>query len=270
MAVLGNGCVVYLIVARSKLHTTANWFILSLALADCFVGLSYFPLLFASDFDQDMTIDHTGAWFKISHSFLYCSSANLCVMTADRFLVISKPLKYAVLMTRRRRMLVLTAAWTAPLLLFTVPSIFTYSRGTEELTFVFETSRVLIFQLVPSVVFLFVTVRLCVVSRDISRKESKMRAQVDFNQRSLNDVKHKHNLPERKASVKIVISIISLFIFCHIGGNYRCFCFVFTICTVPETFKKAIHLLFVLNSAANPVAYAVFKKDIKKELRRWF
>ena len=47
IAVAGNGIVIYLIVTRHRLHTTANWFILSLAIADLFLGSSFFllPLL---------------------------------------------------------------------------------------------------------------------------------------------------------------------------------------------------------------------------------
>lgn len=267
VTVLGNAFVMYLIIARPRLHVTANWFVVSLALADFCVGLSYFPLLFISSFfPEELPVNHTGPWFKISHTFLYSSSVNLCALTADRFLAVTMPLKYALYMTRKRLVVSLALAWIAPLLLFTLPSLFTYSSRNDSFTFIFEMFRVSMFQLVPSVVFIFVIWRLCFIARNISRKESVLLAQIRFNfgpQQNVTRNKYK----EKKASVKMIMFIILFFVVCHIGGNYRCFCFVFKICVVPETLKKVIHICFVMNSAVNPLVYAVLKKDMKRELK---
>ena len=151
VAILGNALVMYLITTKAQLRVTANWFVLSLALADLCVGLTYFPLLFISSFFQELSIDHTGLWFKLSHTFLYSSSTNLCALTADRFLTITMPWKYTVFMTRKRLVIFLFSAWIAPLILFTIPSIFTYSNNNASFTFIFETFRVSVFQLIPSV-----------------------------------------------------------------------------------------------------------------------
>ncbi|XP_078350249.1 octopamine receptor beta-1R-like [Oculina patagonica] len=267
ITILGNALVMYLIIRRPRLHVTANWFVLSLALADLCVGLAYFPLLFISSFFSDLSTDHTGIWFKISHTFLYSSSTNLCALTADRYLAITMPLKYTSFMTRKRLILSLACAWIAPLILFTLPSIFTYSSGNDSFTFIFETFRVSIFQLVPSLLFIFVTARLCFIARNISREESLLLAQIRFNfkpQENLARRKHR----EKKASVKMIVFIILFFVLSHFGGNYRCFCFVFKLCIVPETLRKVIHILFIANSAVNPLVYAVLKKDMKKELKK--
>ena len=268
VAVLGNTLVMYLIITRERLRVTTNWFVLSVALADSCVGLTYFPFLFISSFFPDLPIDHTGLWFKLSHTFLYSSSTNLCALTADRFLAITMPLKYTVFMTGKRLAICLAIAWIAPLILFTLPSIFTYSTGSDSFTFIFETFRVSIFQLIPSVLFVFVTGRLCFIARDISRKESLLFAQIRFNfkpQQNLPTVKKQR---EKKAAVKMIVLIILLFVLCHIGGNYRCFCFVFKLCVPSENLGKVIHVLFIVNSAVNPLVYAVLKKDMKNELKK--
>ena len=269
IAILGNSLVVYLVITRPRLHVTANWFVLSLALADLLVGLTYFPLFFTSNFFQELAIDHTGVWFKISHTFLYSSSANLCALTADRLMAITMPLKYSLFMTRRRIILIMAISWILPLILFTLPSIFTYSSGNDSFTFVFENFRVLIFQLIPSVLFIYVIGRLCLIATDISRKEAFILNQVRYNLATEVTNPDTNRYTEKKSSsVKIIILIISLFVLCHVGGNYRCFCFVFKICVVPEDLRKVIHILFVTNSAANPLVYAILKKDMKRELRK--
>ena len=268
VAILGNALVILLIITRARLHVTTNWFVLSLALADLCVGLSYFPLLFISSFFQELPIDHTGLWFKLSHTFLYSSSTNLCALTADRFLAITMPLKYIVFMTSKRLVISLASAWIAPLILFTLPSIFTYSNTNASFTFIFEIFRVSAFQLIPSVLFVFVTWRLCFIARNISRQESLLLAQIRFNfnrQRNTLTVKKQG---EKRASVKMIVLIILLFVLCHVGGNYRCFCFVFKLCFISENLKNVIHVLFIMNSAVNPLFYAVLKKDMKNELKK--
>ena len=268
LAILGNVLVMYLIITRARLHVTTNWFVLSLALADLCVGLTYFPLPFISNFFQELPIDHTGLWFKLSHTFLYSSSSNLCALTADRFLAITMPLKYTVFMTGKGLIISLASAWIAPLILFTLPSIFTYSNNSASFTFIFETFRVSVFQLIPSVVFVFVTGRLCFIARDISRKESLLLAQIRFNFKPAQQNVPTAKKQEKTASVKMIVLIILLFVFCHVGGNYRCFCFVFKLCAASENLEKVIHFLFVINSAVNPLVYAVLKKDMKNELKK--
>ena len=224
ITILGNSVVAYLIITRPRLHVTANWFVLSLALADLCVGLSYFPLLFAANFLQELTTDHTGQWFKVSHTFFYSSSANLCALTADRFFSITMPLKYNLHITRRRLPIIVVAfSWILPLILFTLPTIFSYSNRNESSIFIFETFRVLIFQLIPSVLFVFVIGRLCFIAKDISRKEAFILMQIRFNQATQENAKGNNHTEKKSASVKMIMFIILLFVLCHAGGNFRCF-----------------------------------------------
>ncbi|XP_022782266.1 octopamine receptor beta-1R-like [Stylophora pistillata] len=265
--VLGNVLVIYLIITRPRLHVATNWFILSLALADFCFGLSYFPIIFTSYFDAEISTDHTGLWFKISHTFLYSSCVNLCALITDKFATVMKPLTYASYMTQKRLLSTIALAWISPLLLFTLPSIFTYSGRNELFTFVFETFRVLIFQLVPSVMFVLITGRLFLIAINISHQEKLLLAQLKFNfceepQQSVKRIK------EKKASMKMIFLIILFFVLCHLGGNYRCFCFTFKMCVASETLKKVIHICFIINSALNPLVYAILKKDVKQELKK--
>ena len=170
-------------------------------------------------------------------------------------------------MTGKRLIISLASAWIAPLILFTLPSIFTYSNKSASFTFFFETFRVSVFQLIPSVVFVFVTDRLCFIARDISQKESRILAKIRFNFKpAQQNVPTAKKQKEKKSSVKMIVLIVLLFVLCHVGGNYRCFCFVFKLCVPSENLDNVIHVLFIMNSAVNPLVYAVLKKDIKSEL----
>ena len=171
-------------------------------------------------------------------------------------------------MTRKRLVISLASAWIAPLILFTLPSIFTYSNNNASFLFIFETFRVSVFQLIPSVLFVFVTWYLWCIARDISRKESLLLAQIRYNFHAPQNVSTAQKQEAKNASVKMIVLIILLFVLCHIGGNYRCFCFVFKLCVASESLKKVIHIIFITNSAVNPLVYAVLKKDMKNELNK--
>ena len=224
IAVLGNGFAMYLIISKQRLHTTANLFIASLAAADLCVGLSYFPPLFVSNFYYKIDVSHEGVLFKLSFTFLYFSTSNLCVLTADRYIAITRPLRYStVFMTTKLVQWLILSAWLSPLLLFSLPAMFTYNDN-KTYTTVAETFRVIIFQVIPCVVFVVVTVRLLHLSRQMSRQTAILTAQIRFNHQ-LPAVSVKHNSdPNKKTSMAMVLLVITIFNVAHIAANYRCFC----------------------------------------------
>ena len=72
LAAVGNALVIYLIFTVPRLQSSANWFVLSLALADLFAALAFFPPLFGANFLYTMDTSHAGLFFKISFTLMYC------------------------------------------------------------------------------------------------------------------------------------------------------------------------------------------------------
>ncbi|XP_068749129.1 octopamine receptor beta-1R-like [Montipora capricornis] len=267
VTILGNSMVVYLVITKPRLHNTSNWFVVSLALADLFVGLTYFPGICASRFVKEFPIDHRGPWFTVSHTFVYLSSANLCVLTVDRYIAITMPLKYS--MSLRRLSVILILAWVLPLIFFTVPSLFTYSNGNESFTYSFEVVRIVMFQLIPCIIFVYVIARLSRIAKEISLTDRAIINQIRFNFQIQENTERKRQTERKSSSLKLIVFIISFFILCHVGINYKCFCIFFKLCVMSKALGKVVHLLFVLNSAFNPIVYAVMKKDFKRELKKY-
>lgn len=100
LGVSGNAFVIYLIATKHHLQKKANWFILSLATADLFVGLSYIPPFYAC---RKMEYCTQEVWLvtrqTIMWLFLYSSVTNLFVMTVDRYVAVTLPLKHKRVMT---------------------------------------------------------------------------------------------------------------------------------------------------------------------------
>ena len=161
MALLGNALIILLIIFKPSLRTSTNCLIVSLAVSDFFVALTYFPVICISNFFHKIDLSHAGIWYKVCFTFIHCSTTNLCVLTADRYLAVVKPLKYATftsLKTRRQNILILTG-WITPLIFFTLPALFSY-QGNDVFTLVFEANRILTFQVYPCIFFLWVIFRL--------------------------------------------------------------------------------------------------------------
>ena len=76
LAVVGNGVVIVLISTRRRLRTTANWFILSLAVADCSLAAIYVPLLSAceaySQKDNFVSSACRFQWSRVLHLLPTC------------------------------------------------------------------------------------------------------------------------------------------------------------------------------------------------------
>ena len=268
LAFLGNALVIYLVTSKPSLRATTNWFITSLAVADFCAALAFLPCRYISHWFYEIDLSHAGLWYKVCFTFMYCSTTNLCVLTADRYLAVVKPLKYAYL-REQGPILPIVLAWSVTLVFFTLPAAFSY-RGNETFTQILETNRVFMFQVIPCISFLFVTCRLIYIAHKISRQCAALAAQISYNHTIQRAIVTK-NLPRpEKTNIAMIVLIITLFNITYAGGNCLCYCFLLKTCIVPPILRKVIYLFFIINSTANPIVYAFFKKDIRKELLKLF
>ena len=94
LTITGNLFTIFLICSRRNLRTKTNAFILSLAVADFFVGLSVIPSMFFCDNFCDWPRRWL-SWVNFTRwLFSNASVVNLCVLVLDRFIAIVHPLKY--------------------------------------------------------------------------------------------------------------------------------------------------------------------------------
>lgn len=107
---VGNGPVIYLIVTCHRLHTISNWFVLSLSLADLFVGVFLIPVSTSCALWTNCNILVMRLNFDL---LLFVSIANMCAITADRYLSVVRPLTYLQNMTNSRVRLWIIAAWSS-------------------------------------------------------------------------------------------------------------------------------------------------------------
>ena len=261
LTITGNGFTIFLVCSRRNLRTKTNAFIVSLAVADFFVGLSVIPSLFFCEITNtcDWPKHFPCSWVDfIRLMFSNTSVANLCSLVLDRFIAIVHPLKYITLMTRRRIIQVIFFSWVLTVsynVLKFILNIFYFK--TISVPFLWLT---IILEFFPCVVLI-----LCFVAMifHVCRHDQSVRTlakQLRFNHQMSFKIHH-----ERSAVIMMGL-VIGVFLVCY-GIYLGCSFTVLFHNTSCKDNEYKIPVL-VLNSAINPLAYAFFKRDIKKEFKR--
>jgi len=261
LAILGNGFVIYLICSRRRLKTNPNRFVLSLALADFGVGACFFPAHFICNLHQSNCNSRIAD--DIAVVMIYSSITSLCTMTVDRYLAIVRPLTYTTLMTRRRAEWLIVFSWLVPFVTYFVPALCTSLHGCSinfNITVVIWTSM---FEFIPCVLLLLLTVKIIRTARNHCRHFAKLDSQLRYNAPY-------HKGHRTVSSARVIGTVVAIFIACYALEVYSSLCYFTKVCEATEDLARVVFFLVVTNSAANPIAYALFKRDIKNELRNTF
>ena len=267
--VIGNGLVIFLITTRPNLRTTTNWFVLSLAVADFGVGAVYYPRLsFCSIRDETCVNEAVKIAFSIGYSFVIASVTNLCALTLDRYLAIVHPLRYATFMTKRHVALLVSAAWGVPFFYLISRLVMFFALASESQNRLYSSISLYLTAVtaLACIFLLFAIVWIFLVVRRIARQNAVLVAQLNFNHTLQHGMAFK--APET-ASAKMIGIVVTVFLVCYLFDTVDS---VLLLVGPPlsPTAGEVITLLKLLNSAVNPVAYALHKREIKKELKRLF
>lgn len=251
---------IYLIYTKRRLHTIPNGFILSLALADLGVGACYFPANFICEFSPKACLQSVAD--DIAVAMIYSSTSCLCVMAIDRYLAIVHPLSYMTLMTRKRAFCLMTLSWLIPLTTYFIPGLCTSLHRcsiNRSITVVIWTTM---FEFIPCAVLLFITVKIISIARDHRQQSMRLDTQLRFN-----EPKHKSYKIHTWTPARVIITVVAIFLVCYSLEVCSSLCYFTDLCTFSDDLFNAVRFLVVTNSAGNPIAYALLKRDIKRELK---
>lgn len=126
---VGNGLVIYLTATRKKLQSLTNAFIMSLAAADFCVAVFIPPSSYASSIlsePQGLRIFTSFQYF-----LFYASACNSCVVTADRYVSLTLPLRYVTCITWNRVYSLIFPAWVIPFVVYLFPLAWIFASSPE-------------------------------------------------------------------------------------------------------------------------------------------
>ena len=254
----GNGFIIFLVCIKRQLRTKTNAFVVSLAVADFFVGMSVIPPMFFCEIANGCNTQ--SYWMgSLRLLFSYASVTNLCSLVLDRYIAVVKPLKYLTFMTRRRVIQMVSLSWVIQTVVRMVDILNWSIFNTPLLPDIIVWISVVFLEVLPCFILIVGLISMLLVIFKHDRATRSIAKQLRFN--------HRVSLKtQEKSAVKIMVVVIGLFLLCY-GLYIRC-----TVAYILKTGKcndEEYKITFlVLNSAINPVAYAVYKKDIKKEIKR--
>ncbi|XP_026668424.1 octopamine receptor Oamb [Ceratina calcarata] len=113
MVVLGNVLVIMAVYHTSKLRNVTNMFIVSLAVADLMVGLAVLPFsamweVFKVWIFGDLWCS---IWLAVDVWMCTASILNLCAISLDRYLAVTRPVSYPQIMSPKRARLLVATVW---------------------------------------------------------------------------------------------------------------------------------------------------------------
>ena len=129
IGVLGNITVIFCVICSNKKTTATSYLVANLALADLLVCLTFYPiwiieLVFtildiSSDQDLFCKLSRATTW-----AFVFASLATLLAITVDRYFYILKPLKYPLIVNKKRVFKGIAVIWFCSCCLYTILHVY--------------------------------------------------------------------------------------------------------------------------------------------------
>ena len=159
----------------SKEKTETSYLVGNLALADLLMCLTLYPAWIVELSLTILDIDSDQVLFckfnrSLTFSLLFASVASLLAITFDRYIYIVKPLKYPLIVTRRRVFAVISAIWLTACLIFALWYVHVKTSGTglRSVCFVLDSifySLVTFSTYIPLFVIIILNLLIVLVSR---------------------------------------------------------------------------------------------------------
>ena len=265
LTIIGNGAIISLVSSKRQLRTKTNAFLTSLAVADFFVGIITVPLFHFCTVTN--TCKHSLdpklpelTWFNFTRwIFSYASIVNLCSLVLDRYVAVVKPLRYLSFMTRRRVICIISLAWLIVVAPLSLPIAALISSNPVFMK-IFSVIVAICFEFLPCFMQIFCVGSMVYIAFKHKRSERTLAKQLRYNHRVVFKTQDINTVKITAVVSGCAVASYSILI--------RCSVIVFCDSTKDcDDFDYKIPVL-VLNSALNPLTYALLKSDIKKVLKQ--
>ena len=129
LGVVGNSAVIIYNIFLNHDKTRSSWLVTNLAIADLLVCLVIYPAKILKN-EQEMNKDicYYGPFHVLFFASTFLSIMILLTITIDKYLYIAKPLRYPMIVTKRRIFILVSCIWVAALVQPAITYIINYNR----------------------------------------------------------------------------------------------------------------------------------------------
>ncbi|XP_026197652.1 trace amine-associated receptor 1-like [Anabas testudineus] len=255
VTICGNLLVIISIIYFKQLHTPTNHLVLSLAVADLFVGIFVFP--FSMTFSFSLCMNSSNLFCEIRGSFditlTACSILNLCCISVDRYYAVCQPLTYKAKITHRVVVIMIIVSWGVSALIgISVVVSRINNEKCEESCLVkvlmANTIGPIFAFYLPMMILLCIYLKIFLVAQRQARSIHNTTCQSTKSGATVSKM-------ERKAA-KTLATVLGIFLLCW--TPFFLFAIIQPFTSVPVTVVEAIYWLGLSNSMLNPFIYAFF------------
>ncbi|XP_031568923.1 octopamine receptor 1-like [Actinia tenebrosa] len=285
--IIGNPTVLLVIRLDHRLHSPTFYFLGNLAVADLLVGVGYVPFYIVSVFNQAWVL---GSTLCRAHAFVVSTSFNasimtLCVVSVDRFLDISDPLRYYGRMTQKKTKMLIAFIWLHSIFWASCPlwnwgeTLFDVTTHTCRPNFapietpgkVYGILLAIFGFAIPVIVTIYSYFRMFRVAEDQSKKIAKDFSMSHGASSGTEDTgKRTSPRPARdKKAHKTILIIIGAFCFCWLPYTFGTSWKILTGQTLAPYWLANLGLTLALtNSFINPIVYTIRDRRFRRGLQK--
>ena len=125
VVIVGNCLVILAVFISTKLRTVTNLFIVSLAVADLMVGIAVLPFSATWEIFEIWIFGELwcSIWLAVDVWMCTASILNLCAISLDRYVAVTRPVTYPSIMSSKKAKLLIGAVWILSFLICFPPLV---------------------------------------------------------------------------------------------------------------------------------------------------